>query len=75
MSRLASPAVAVEDRIHRWLVPEGSAKVCSAGRMSLPDQMADRWLEPAPGEGVVSWHMLMLDYPEVVDLAARLSSG
>ena len=40
--------------------------------------MTDRWRnrpEPAPGEGVVSWHMLMRDYPEVVDLAARLGGG
>jgi len=36
--------------------------------------MTDRWQnrpEPPPGEGVVSWHMLMRDYPEVVDLARR----
>ena len=42
--------------------------------MSLPDQMTDRWQdrpEPAPGEGVVSWHLLMRDYPEVVDLARQ----
>ena len=42
--------------------------------MSLPDQMTARWRnrpEPAPGERVVSWHMLMRDYPEVVDLARR----
>ena len=42
--------------------------------MGLPDQMTDRWRnrpEPAPGEGVVSWHMLMRDYPEVVDLARQ----
>ena len=42
--------------------------------MSLPDQMADRWQnrpEPPPGEGVVSWHMLMRDDPEVVDLARQ----
>ena len=42
--------------------------------MSLPDQMTDRWQdrpEPAPGEAVVSWHLLMRDYPEVVDLARR----
>ena len=42
--------------------------------MSLPDQMTDRWQhrpEPAPGEGVVSWHMLVRDYPEVVDLARQ----
>ena len=42
--------------------------------MSLPNQMTDRWQdrpEPPPGEGVVSWHMLMRDYPEVVDLARQ----
>ena len=42
--------------------------------MSLPDQMTARWRnrpEPAPGERVVSWHMLMRDYPEVVDLARQ----
>jgi len=42
--------------------------------MSLPDQMTDRWQnrpEPPPGEGVVSWHMLMRDYPRVVDLARQ----
>ena len=47
--------------------------------MSLPDQMTDRWQnrpEPPPGEAVVSWHLLMRDYPEVVDLARQaLSSG
>jgi hypothetical protein len=44
------------------------------GRMSLPDQMSDRWQnrpEPAPDEAVVSWHMLMRDYPEVVDLVRQ----
>jgi 2'-5' RNA ligase len=42
--------------------------------MSLPDQLIDRWQnrpEPPPGEGVVSWHLLMRDYPEVVDMAGR----
>ena len=42
--------------------------------MSLPDQMTDRWQnrpEPPPGEGVVSWHLLMRDYPEVVELARQ----
>ena len=42
--------------------------------MSLPDQMTDRWQnrpEPAPCEGVVSWHRLMRDYPEVVDPARQ----
>jgi len=36
--------------------------------------MTDRWRErpePGPGEGVVSWHMLMREYPEVVDLARQ----
>jgi 2'-5' RNA ligase len=42
--------------------------------MSLPDQMIDRWQnrpELAADEAVVSWHMLMRDYPEVVDLARQ----
>ncbi len=42
--------------------------------MSLPDWMTDRWQnrpQPAPGEGAVSWHMLMRDYPEVVSLARQ----
>ena len=42
--------------------------------MSLPDQMIDRWQnrpELAPDEAVVSWHMLMRDYPAVVDLARQ----
>jgi hypothetical protein len=53
---------------------KGSAIHRSEGRMSLPDQMTDRWQtrpEPAPGEGVVSWHLLMHDHPEVVGLARR----
>jgi 2'-5' RNA ligase len=36
--------------------------------------MTDRWQnrpEPPPGEGVVSWHMLMREYPDVVDLARQ----
>ncbi len=36
--------------------------------------MTDRWQErpePVPGEGVVSWHMLMREYPEVADLARQ----
>lgn len=40
----------------------------------MPKQMTDRWQnrpEPAPGEGVVSWHMLMRTYPEVVNLARQ----
>jgi 2'-5' RNA ligase len=43
--------------------------------MSLPDQLTDRWQnrpEPRPGEGVVSWHMLMRNYPEVVDMARQV---
>jgi 2'-5' RNA ligase len=39
---------------------------------TLPAQMIDRWhnrAEPGPGEGDVYWHMLMKDYPQVVDLA------
>jgi 2'-5' RNA ligase len=43
--------------------------------------MIDRWenrAEPAPGEGLIYWHMLMGGYPEVVELARtaqeRLSS-
>jgi 2'-5' RNA ligase len=42
--------------------------------MSLPERMTDRWQnrpEPAQGGGAVSWHMLMRDYPEVVDLARQ----
>lgn len=39
---------------------------------ALPAQMTDRWrhrTDPAPGEDTVYWHMLMADYPQVVDLA------
>jgi hypothetical protein len=42
--------------------------------MSLPDQLTDRWQhrpELPPGEGAVSWHMLMRGYPEVVDMARQ----
>jgi hypothetical protein len=42
--------------------------------MTLPDQMTDRWRnrdDPAPGQGVVYWHMLMRDHPEVADLARQ----
>jgi hypothetical protein len=38
--------------------------------------MTDRWQnrpEPAPDEAVVSWHMLLRDYPEVVDLARQVT--
>jgi len=37
--------------------------------------MRDRWLgrpEPAPGEGVVYWHILMRDYRKVVNTAATM---
>jgi 2'-5' RNA ligase len=39
---------------------------------ALPAQMTDRWqhrADPAPGEGVVYWHMPMHSYPQVVNLA------
>jgi 2'-5' RNA ligase len=39
---------------------------------TVPAQMTDRWHhrpEPGPGEGDLYWHMLMNDYPQVVDLA------
>ena len=39
---------------------------------TLPAQMIDRWhnrAEPGPGESDVYWHMLMNDYPQIVDLA------
>ena len=39
---------------------------------ALPAQMTDRWqdrADPAPGEGVVYWHMPMHGYPQVVSLA------
>jgi 2'-5' RNA ligase len=42
--------------------------------MTLPDQMTDRWQtrdEPAPGQGVFYWHVLMRDHPEVADLARQ----
>jgi 2'-5' RNA ligase len=42
--------------------------------MTLPDQMTDRWQnrdEPAPGQGVLYWHVLLRDQPEVADLARR----
>jgi 2'-5' RNA ligase len=40
--------------------------------MNLPDRMRDRWKnrpDLAAGEGAVSWHLLMRDYPQVVSLA------
>jgi 2'-5' RNA ligase len=39
---------------------------------TLPAHMIDRWhnrAEPGPGEGVVYWHMLMKDHPQIVELA------
>ena len=42
--------------------------------MSLPERMTDRWQnrpEAEPGGGAVSWHLLMRDYPEVMDLARQ----
>lgn len=38
----------------------------------LPAEMIDRWqdrAEPAPGEGLIYWHMLVGDHPDVVALA------
>ena len=38
----------------------------------LPAEMIDRWqdrAEPAPGEGLIYWHMLLGDNPDVVALA------
>jgi hypothetical protein len=37
-----------------------------------PAEMIDRWqkrAEPAPGEGLIYWHMLLGDHPEVVAMA------
>jgi 2'-5' RNA ligase len=39
---------------------------------ALPEWMTDRWqhrADPAPGEGVVYWHMPMHGYPQVTGLA------
>lgn len=39
---------------------------------ALPVGMTDRWehrADPAPGEDTLYWHVLMRDYPQVVDLA------
>jgi 2'-5' RNA ligase len=39
----------------------------------LPAEMTDRWqhrAEPAPGEGLIYWHMLVGDNPEVLALAS-----
>ena len=41
---------------------------------TLPVQMTDRWAsrsEPGPGQGIVYWHMLMNDHPQVVSLATK----
>jgi 2'-5' RNA ligase len=38
----------------------------------LPDEMTDRWQdrpEPAPGEGLIYWHMLVGTDPDVIALA------
>jgi 2'-5' RNA ligase len=38
----------------------------------LPEQMEDRWalrVDPVPGDGVLYWHALLRDYPEVQELA------
>jgi 2'-5' RNA ligase len=38
----------------------------------LPAEMIDRWqdrAEPAPGEGLIYWHLLLGDNPDVVALA------
>ena len=38
----------------------------------LPAEMIDRWqdrAEPAPGEGLIYWHMLLGDNPDVIALA------
>jgi 2'-5' RNA ligase len=39
---------------------------------AVPAEMIDRWqerAEPAPGEGLIYWHMLLGDHPEVVAMA------
>jgi hypothetical protein len=41
---------------------------------ALPAQMIDRWqqrTEPAPGHGILYWHILLGDQPQVADLAQR----
>ena len=46
--------------------------------MSLPDQMTDRWQnrpEPPPGEGVVSWHLLMREVAELARQAQQRLAG
>ena len=42
---------------------------------ALPAQMIDRWqdrAEPAPGEGLIYWHMLVGTDPDVVALASEV---
>ena len=39
---------------------------------ATPAEMIDRWqkrVEPAPGEGLIYWHMLLGDHPSVVAMA------
>ena len=41
----------------------------------LPDEMIDRWqdrAEPAPGEGLIYWHMLVGADPDVGALAQEV---
>lgn len=40
----------------------------------LPAEMIDRWqdrAEPAPGEGLIYWHILLGDNPDVITLASE----
>lgn len=40
----------------------------------LPAEFTSQWrdrAEPAPGEGLVYWHMLVGDYPEAVTIAGE----
>jgi hypothetical protein len=40
---------------------------------ALPTEMIDRWqkrAEPAPGKGLVYWHMLLGDHADVVAMAS-----
>ena len=44
----------------------------------LPAEMIDRWqdrAEPAPGEGLIYWHMLVGIDPDVIALARRPGGG
>jgi 2'-5' RNA ligase len=41
---------------------------------TLPEALIDRWenrAEPGPGEGMVYWHMLMRDHPQVAAMAQK----